>query len=433
MTVLPSTQSGLGGSLWISDFGETSHEVLDGGLRVATYLANTASACGGTYWAPPSSWENTGDFTQISTPPRWIGTSPSDNSLGDPAPWWNAAAPESDEFMGFVVDDINGLREVPFSRQQYQRGGFPGGSVIGGARSIAREITFSVTAVATTTRGLTYGTRWLGEQLLTLQRMCGSSSVIIRDRPVEVDGAVGSWVLYEAGTTTPPIWTTDPGDCAMASATFTITCGDSCLYGPPHQLMTGVITQKGGPGNGTVPSGWTACQVVMGPPPNTAAVTQTGSSTSTAARFAGFIPAAGSLGQNGAIVVITNQASSQGSGGFRITTYENPQGLHDDGYTFLQAYPGAVPVSVIDVQSVNPNDALMIDVLRRSIELQLPDGGWESARGMLDLTAGVSPTWATARKEPQVVFVEPIRPWCVPASPGVAIFIGYRHSEGCVN
>ena len=34
MTVLPSTQSGLGGSLWISDFGETSHEVLDGGLRV---------------------------------------------------------------------------------------------------------------------------------------------------------------------------------------------------------------------------------------------------------------------------------------------------------------------------------------------------------------------------------------------------------------
>lgn len=433
MTLYPTTQSGLGGALWISDHGEAAHEVLDGGIRVATYLANAAGACDGTYMAPAAQWENPGDILDGSMGPVWIGERPSDNALGNPAPWWSADAPESDEFMGFIVDDVSGLREVPFSRQQYQRGGYPGGSVIGGARSIAREITFTVTARAITGRGLTYGTRWLGEQLLTLQRMCGSSAVVVRDRPVEVDGTAGVWNLYEAGTTTPPIWTTDPGDCTMASATFTVTCGDSCLYSAPQSLMTGTLFQKGGPGNGTVPASWDVCEVVMGPPPKDISnVTQTGTSTSTAARLAGFIPAAGTLGQNGALVVITTLHSSIGSGGMRISTYANPYG-DTDGYTFISSHPADAPVSVIDIQSINAGDAVMVDVLRRSIERQASDGSWESARGMLDLSAGVSPTWAVARKEPQVVFVEPIRPWCMAPSPGVSVFIGYRHSEGCVS
>lgn len=431
----PTTQSGLGGALWISDYGEAAHEVLDGGIRLATYLANTGGSCGGTYYAPPTQFENPGDILDGSMGPVWIGVNPADNALGNAAPWWSADHPESEEFMGFFTDDVNGLREVPFSRQQYQRGGFPGGSVIGGARSIAREVTFTVTAKATTGRGLTYGTRWLGEQLLTLQRQCGSSSVVVRDRPVEVDGTVGVFNLYEAGTTTPPIWTTDPGDCTVASGTFTITCGDSCLYSAARPISSGTYFQKGGPDNGTVPSGWDICEVVMGPPPNTAAVTRTGdspTSPTTTARIAGFIPAAGSLGQNGAFITLTNLHGTVGSGGIRISTYESAYG-DTDGYTFLNTHPDEVPVSVIDVQSIDPGDAVTVDVLRRSIEAQQPDGSWASARGRLDLTAGVSPTWATARKTPQVVFVEPIRPWCAAPQPGVAVGIYYRHSEGCVS
>ena len=429
----PTTQSGLGGALWISDYGEAAHEVLDGGIRLATYLGNSSEACGGgAYIASPSNFENPGDITEFSgtMPPIVIGSSPGDLLVANQAPWWSADVPESDEFMGFFTDDVTGIREVPFSRQQYQRGGFPGGSVIGGARSIAREITFTVTARATTGRGLTYGTRWLGEQLLTLQRQCGSSSVMIRDRPVEVDGTAGVWSLYEAGTTTPPIWTTDPGDCLIAEGTFTITCGDSCLYSPPQFVGAGLIEQRGGPDNGTVPGGWSVCETVMGPPPNTAAVTKTGLSTAGATRFAGVIPPAGPIGQNGAYIVLQN-LSAFGSGGIRISTYENEAAL-TDGYTLL-ATSGITPISVIDVQSMAPGEFLVVDVLRRSIEAQ--EGyGFVSARGRLDLSAGVSPTWTLAHRFGQIVFVEPIRPWCAPpiGSGGVQVNIGYRHSEGCV-
>lgn len=75
------------------------------------------------------------------------------------APWYDAAKPESAEFAGVWVMDVNGFDSVPIQREVSDA--ICAGGVASRARDAARTISFSALVVACTNAGVRYGINWL--------------------------------------------------------------------------------------------------------------------------------------------------------------------------------------------------------------------------------------------------------------------------------
>jgi hypothetical protein len=75
------------------------------------------------------------------------------------APWYNVNIPQSGEFAGFWVMSMQGFGPTSVQRNVTENVG-SGGSV-GPARDSARQVSFSVLAIASTNAGLQYGIGWL--------------------------------------------------------------------------------------------------------------------------------------------------------------------------------------------------------------------------------------------------------------------------------
>lgn len=92
--------------------------------------------------------------------PAALGDGPYDVTT---APWYSPALPQSAEFLGVWVMDVQGLDSV-FIRQEILEA-MCGGGAPGPARNLAREVTFSVLIVACTNAGARFGLGWLSCQL----------------------------------------------------------------------------------------------------------------------------------------------------------------------------------------------------------------------------------------------------------------------------
>ncbi|MER5699236.1 hypothetical protein ACWDBO_25615 [Streptomyces mirabilis] len=88
-------------------------------------------------------------------------TTPGDTA--SPAPWYDADVPESAEFAGVMVLQIEGLDDYPVQRTV--TGGISGGGAIGPARALPRTITVTALVLGSTCCGVDYGLHWLGEVL----------------------------------------------------------------------------------------------------------------------------------------------------------------------------------------------------------------------------------------------------------------------------
>jgi hypothetical protein len=77
----------------------------------------------------------------------------------DRAPWFNAARPESAEFAGVWVMDVQGLDSLPVQRDIAEAVG--SGGVASWARDTSRLVTFSALVVACSNAGARYGLNWL--------------------------------------------------------------------------------------------------------------------------------------------------------------------------------------------------------------------------------------------------------------------------------
>lgn len=75
------------------------------------------------------------------------------------APWYNAARPESSEFAGIWVMEVNGFDSVPIQRDVAEA--ICAGGVAARARDTARVISFSALVIACTNAGARYGVDWL--------------------------------------------------------------------------------------------------------------------------------------------------------------------------------------------------------------------------------------------------------------------------------
>ncbi|TWH37020.1 hypothetical protein L612_008900000010, partial [Rhodococcus rhodochrous J38] len=77
----------------------------------------------------------------------------------DRAPWYDASRPESAEFAGVWVMDVQGLDTVPVQRDIAEA--VCAGGVASWARDTSRNLTFSALVVACSNAGARYGMNWL--------------------------------------------------------------------------------------------------------------------------------------------------------------------------------------------------------------------------------------------------------------------------------
>ncbi|MYR64408.1 hypothetical protein GTY54_52090 [Streptomyces sp. SID625] len=120
-----------------------------------------------TVGSPLTEWAGCGcpTFT-AATLEQLPYTTPGDPS--SPAPWYDEDVPESTEFAGVMVLQVDGLDDYPVQRTV--TGGISGGGAIGPARALPRTITVTALVLGSTCCGVDYGLHWLGEVL----QGCGS-------------------------------------------------------------------------------------------------------------------------------------------------------------------------------------------------------------------------------------------------------------------
>lgn len=84
------------------------------------------------------------------------------------SPWYTPAIPQSAEFLGVWVMDVQGLDAVLVRQEVIEA--MCGGGAAGPLRDLPREVTFSVLIIACTNAGVRFGLNWLSCQLRTAAR-----------------------------------------------------------------------------------------------------------------------------------------------------------------------------------------------------------------------------------------------------------------------
>lgn len=154
-------------------------------------------------------------------------------------PWTNAARPESADFTGFYIDEVDGL-DGDTTRSVDQRMGGLGGAALGPLVQAGRTIKVHGWLTGRSCRGLDYGREWLLDILASTCHPCPDSKVTIRvAAPTPDDGSndnQGLYELYDVGLTDGPT-ISEPTDCVIAEVNFTLTAGNGFKYQPRSVLV----------------------------------------------------------------------------------------------------------------------------------------------------------------------------------------------------
>ncbi len=171
------------------------------------------------------------DYLRYWTDP--VGTPTPTLPTPTPLPWYRSDQPASSEFLGFAFSEPPTGLGSPISRNPTLRSG--GGSYAGPVILSGREMTFRLTAVAMTPRGLAWGLRWL-EDLLTSVGSCDTRSIDFRLLcPADgADWSEGVWRANRVALT--QIARTDFGDASacVEEITFTLLAEDPWLSQCPR-------------------------------------------------------------------------------------------------------------------------------------------------------------------------------------------------------
>lgn len=165
---------------------------------------------------------------------REIGFTPRDPAI-DPAPWYDAARPESGDFLG-VWPKIRVKRHS--TRQVAQRVGGLGGAVIGQNRPAAAEVQVTAALLSRSTAGADYGRRWLENELRLLSvDPCELGTLRLRLACPPDDGTndtLGEVFLYDVALTgdvqDEGQATSADGCCGVQDVAFSLLAGEASIY-----------------------------------------------------------------------------------------------------------------------------------------------------------------------------------------------------------
>jgi hypothetical protein len=163
----------------------------------------------------------------------------------DPAPWYDAAQPESADFLGVLIKDVRPWFDGQAARNTTPRISGLGGASIGPLHPTPRQLQTPATLIASSCAGIEYGRRWLQAKLTALCDPCALSVARIRSYcpSEEEDLTAGEWLVYEVGLVSGMTETLqsdafgtasfqggDDGCCDFVEGSLTLLAGNPYLY-----------------------------------------------------------------------------------------------------------------------------------------------------------------------------------------------------------
>lgn len=161
----------------------------------------------------------------------------------DPAPWYDPLRPESSQFLGLVINNIQNDPVTTHSVSDLV-GPF-GGSVLSPTQTIGRRLTVTGSIVASSCAGRDYGVEWLSDRLGDPScDSCALSTIEYREVCPPADGSydeMGYWIAYRSGVTAGP--TITPGDllCNLTDVSWTWTSEVGYLYKPAETVIPSTV------------------------------------------------------------------------------------------------------------------------------------------------------------------------------------------------
>lgn len=171
----------------------------------------------------------------------------------DPAPWYDPTVPESSQFFGFTVLDVEGPSAVPSARSVTERAG--DGALLGPLRVGARTVTVTAQLVARDECALEYGVAWLASvarDTSDTRLNVGEQLCFLSCCPTSGDGAKELRTLFDVGLTSGP----EPDEAMVRRGNYvTRTYTWEWTAGKPHIYWSRDYAQEAGLSSGRVPMG----------------------------------------------------------------------------------------------------------------------------------------------------------------------------------
>jgi len=174
----------------------------------------------------------------------------------DNAPWADGDRPEGFDYLGLIIDEIQGL-DTTSSRDVSPAADGIGG-ILGPETLDARPVTVKGWLIAANCSGMEYARRWLAETLAdALCAGCDLSFMDVRttcgDDPAG-DFNTNRWRLYDVGLTNMDTDLSGGEECCyVVPITFTLTAGNPYLYGPLVNAVGPVTLNAGASDANIVP------------------------------------------------------------------------------------------------------------------------------------------------------------------------------------
>jgi hypothetical protein len=170
---------------------------------------------------------------------------------GNEAPWYDADVPDSADFLGILVLDIEGIDDFPVARSVTNA--VVGGGSIGAARVRPRTLTVSALVIGVTCCGVSYGLKWFKSVLQgCAQQTCGGDCATLYDccpeegLTAEQFNARYRRTLRRVALTSGPVVTgrAGGGDCNnrcggadVVEIEFTLTAATPWLFGDETEFL----------------------------------------------------------------------------------------------------------------------------------------------------------------------------------------------------
>lgn len=278
------------GQLWFVDSSGTPYEIFNH-ARTAAYMANAEDAgcgrfrdilpfggCQAYAWELETGnlvlqenydlieFEDTEYFVSEDSLPVLSWYQANYQTPKGEAPWYNINFQESEEALGFWIEEWTGLDSSHVRRAAQQLGRRPGGASLGLLSSTERVMRFNVLLVGTSEMGLNYLFRWLDAALMSVCEPCKLNTALLRRYCPDLEKMAISTEIPEGLLTEDddvlsnqgsipvvPVealeaslarlkrvalvegltWEAPPverGGCWLRRVSFTLAAGDPCMY-----------------------------------------------------------------------------------------------------------------------------------------------------------------------------------------------------------
>lgn len=352
--------------------------------RTAAYLDSASVVCA------DGDLKSRMDLTCDCDPLHWAVDEDGDwvpatytNPIADQAPWYDSSIPESGQFLGFMIENVEQNAAVT-SRTITTRVSSSGGGVIGPFRNRERRLDFTVLMFACNEAAMEYGFRYLYDALMSpgCDDGCTLCDAEYRESCPPVDGSAasldkGRWFLKNVGAVDGPVWSDNPlsgSACNLRRVKFSLVSELPWKFKCAEEICQ--IDLEGYPSDGADCVNWS--DILCGEHEVTCAVEET------------LI-----IGETGLIIEV--QAGAPALQHVRIAIRPDKFGYEANEGSRPANYVRVDPCDEIYLPYLPPSSRLVYDTAMEEIKVVMPGGGEYEGTPYVSTVEGSPPSFPTLR------------------------------------